>query len=88
MLLETLDVNDTAKLRAAGEQCRHLMLSHPLPEKIQQEITQFYVDLCKKYSTDGVNVDCAVRSSATAEDLPTASFAGQQGAIAFDIQNL
>ncbi len=63
-------------LEQAGKLIRELFYQYPLPEIIQGEITNAYTELCRLYSTD--NVDVAVRSSATAEDLPDASFAGQQ----------
>ena len=63
-------------LEQAGKFIRRLFYQSPLPETIQTEITDAYDELCHFYNTD--QVDVAVRSSATAEDLPDASFAGQQ----------
>ncbi|MDJ0569353.1 MAG: phosphoenolpyruvate synthase [Pleurocapsa sp. MO_192.B19] len=63
-------------LEQAGKFIRQLFYQSPLPEAIQTEITDVYNELCCFYNTD--RVDVAVRSSATAEDLPDASFAGQQ----------
>ena len=63
-------------LEQAGKFIRQLFYQSPLPEAIQTEITDVYNELCCFYNTD--KVDVAVRSSATAEDLPDASFAGQQ----------
>ena len=63
-------------LEQAGKVIRRLFYQSSFPEAIQTEITNAYSELCSLYKTD--NVDVAVRSSATAEDLPDASFAGQQ----------
>ena len=63
-------------LEQAGKCIRQLFYQSPIPETIQTEITDAYNELCRFYNTD--KVDVAVRSSATAEDLPDASFAGQQ----------
>jgi len=58
-----------------GHRLRELIYQVPLPHDLAEEITAAYHALCRQY---GENTDVAVRSSATAEDLPTASFAGQQ----------
>ena len=73
--LAGLDTNDLADLASRGRHIREAILSHPLPEDVQSEIAAAYAELCRESGND---IDCAVRSSATAEDLPTASFAGQQ----------
>jgi len=70
-----LDVEDVNNLRQCGKQARTLMLQTPFPEELEKVIAQAYEDLCNQY---GADTDVAVRSSATAEDLPDASFAGQQ----------
>jgi pyruvate, water dikinase len=70
-----LNVEDVNNLRRCGKQARSLMLQTPFPVELQQAIAQAYQDLCQQYELD---TDVAVRSSATAEDLPDASFAGQQ----------
>ncbi|WP_026732646.1 phosphoenolpyruvate synthase [Fischerella sp. PCC 9605] len=70
-----LDVEDVNNLRQTGKQARNLMLQTPFPEELQTAIAQAYEHLCQQYGPD---TDVAVRSSATAEDLPDASFAGQQ----------
>ncbi|MEA5594051.1 phosphoenolpyruvate synthase [Rivularia sp. UHCC 0363] len=70
-----LDVEDIGNLRERGRKARILMLQTSFPEELQQAIAQAYQNLCHQYGTD---TDVAVRSSATAEDLPDASFAGQQ----------
>ncbi|MBD0265226.1 MAG: phosphoenolpyruvate synthase, partial [Tolypothrix sp. Co-bin9] len=74
-LFADLDVEDVNNLRQRGKQARSLMLQTPFPEELEQAIAQAYQDLCQQY---GADTDVAVRSSATAEDLPDASFAGQQ----------
>ncbi len=70
-----LNVEDVNNLRQCGQKARSLMLQTPFPEELQQAIAQAYAELCDQY---GADTDVAVRSSATAEDLPDASFAGQQ----------
>ncbi|WP_414752881.1 phosphoenolpyruvate synthase [Anabaena sp. CCY 9910] len=70
-----LDVEDVQNLRQRGKQARLLMLQTPFPQELQTAIAQAYAILCQEYGDD---TDVAVRSSATAEDLPDASFAGQQ----------
>jgi pyruvate,water dikinase len=70
------DAHDFVKLQAVGAEIRSLILQGSIPEDLRAEIITFYRQLSTKYGVD--NVDVAVRSSATAEDLPTASFAGQQ----------
>jgi pyruvate,water dikinase len=74
-LFADLDVNDVNNLRTRGKQARQLILNAPLAADLEQSIAQAYAQLCDRYGPD---VDVAVRSSATAEDLPDASFAGQQ----------
>lgn len=70
-----LDVEDVNNLRQCGKQARSLILQTPFPKELEKAIAQAYEDLCNQY---GADTDVAVRSSATAEDLPDASFAGQQ----------
>jgi pyruvate,water dikinase len=74
-ILETLDVDNIAELSKAGSQIREWIMSIPLQEGFEQSINEAYVKLEQEY---GEEVTWAVRSSATAEDLPDASFAGQQ----------
>ena len=69
-LLEGLDTNDLAALQQAGRACRQLLLQASLPELLEAAILASY----RQLGSPAV----AVRSSATAEDLPDASFAGQQ----------
>ncbi|MGL6260192.1 phosphoenolpyruvate synthase [Vibrio sp. WXL210] len=73
-LLDTLDVEDVEKLRQTGAQIRQWVLEAPFPTELEQQIRTNYAQL-----TEGQeDISVAVRSSATAEDLPDASFAGQQ----------
>lgn len=74
-LLAALDTTDVNKLVIAGAQIRNWLLHAEMPPALGEEITRAYHNLEQEY---GPNPDVAVRSSATAEDLPDASFAGQQ----------
>ena len=73
--LAGLDRNDVADLAKRGKKARDLILSAGIPDDLWNEIQAAYDMLCDEYGPDA---DVAVRSSATAEDLPTVSFAGQQ----------
>ncbi|KKC99717.1 phosphoenolpyruvate synthase [Photobacterium halotolerans] len=73
-LLDTLDVDDVNALKQAGDTIRKWVYEAPLPAELEQDIRQCYKELGE--GDDMLSV--AVRSSATAEDLPDASFAGQQ----------
>lgn len=73
--LKGLDITDLGALSEAGGKIRKLLGDSPLPAKLTDEITAAYKALCDEA---GATVPVAVRSSATAEDLPSASFAGQQ----------
>ncbi|HIF51388.1 MAG TPA: phosphoenolpyruvate synthase [Thiotrichaceae bacterium] len=73
--LAELDVDNIKNLTAAGKQIRQWIMDAPFPPQLEKEIGEGYVELEKRA---GENVSVAVRSSATAEDLPDASFAGQQ----------
>ncbi|HIK53718.1 MAG TPA: phosphoenolpyruvate synthase [Synechococcales cyanobacterium M55_K2018_004] len=75
-LFSTLDVEDVNNLRQVGKTARAIVLETPFPEDLQEAIAREYKTLCDRYGQP--DVDVAVRSSATAEDLPDASFAGQQ----------
>jgi len=70
-----LDKTNLADLAIRGKQARDLILGAGIPDDVWIEIKAAYARLCDEY---GPEADVAVRSSATAEDLPTASFAGQQ----------
>jgi pyruvate,water dikinase len=74
--LATLDVEDVDALVAAGKQIRGWVIEAPLQPALEQAIREAYKQLCAEAGAPDVAV--AVRSSATAEDLPDASFAGQQ----------
>jgi len=73
--LENLDVDDVRSLAAAGAEIRGWIVETPFQPRLEQEIRSFYERLVAGSETE---VSFAVRSSATAEDLPDASFAGQQ----------
>ena len=74
-ILSDLDTHNVHNLAERGEKIRNLIKNTPIPEELSKEIKKYYKEMEKQY---GDNVDVAVRSSATAEDLPDASFAGQQ----------
>ncbi len=73
--LDRLDIEDTDALAASGTRIRQWIVGTPFPEKLNQEIAEHYQALVGSGVADA---SFAVRSSATAEDLPDASFAGQQ----------
>ena len=74
-ILKDLDTHDMHNLKTRGKKVRDLIYNAPVPKDLRDEIVKAYRKLCDEY---GPNTDVAVRSSATAEDLPDASFAGQQ----------
>lgn len=73
--LNTLDIDDISALHEVGSAIRASIMKAPLPHQLVQDITTAYQKLA---ATAGDDFTVAVRSSATAEDLPQASFAGQQ----------
>ncbi|MEM4326721.1 MAG: phosphoenolpyruvate synthase [Candidatus Diapherotrites archaeon] len=75
-LLHGVDAKDVVKLAEAGRAIRAMILHAEMPKELRDEIVFAYHELSKRYKMK--NADVAVRSSATAEDLPDASFAGQQ----------
>ena len=75
-LLEALDVNNTAELERVSNEIRRLIMDTPMPEDIEEAIRKAYRELSERIGVRDPLV--AVRSSAVAEDLPEASFAGQQ----------
>jgi pyruvate,water dikinase len=75
-IVSDLRKDDVAKLIRGSDRIRELIVAAPLPGKLALEIDSAYRELSRQYGEDATDV--AVRSSATAEDLPTASFAGQQ----------
>jgi len=74
-VFKDLDTHDVSNLMERGQKVRELILSAEIPSDLRRQIIRGYKKLEEQY---GKNVDVAVRSSATAEDLPDASFAGQQ----------
>jgi pyruvate, water dikinase len=74
--LATLDVEDVPALNAAGAEIRGWVIDAPLQPQLDTDIRTAYAQLCNE--NGGSEIAVAVRSSATAEDLPDASFAGQQ----------
>ena len=72
-LLDQLDVDNIDALTNAGSMIRSWILETPLPDALMQEVTSAWEEM-----SAGNDISVAVRSSATAEDLPDASFAGQQ----------
>jgi pyruvate,water dikinase len=74
--LKTLDVDDVDALTRAGAEIRQWVIDTPLIPEFDAAVRAAYAKLCKDAGAD--NTAVAVRSSATAEDLPDASFAGQQ----------
>ncbi len=74
-IMDGLDARNIDELTDRGRRVREAILAAEFPEDLQKRILEAYETLSKRY---GENLDVAVRSSATAEDLPGASFAGQQ----------
>ena len=75
-ILNDLDITDTSNLQTRGLAVRTLLLNSKLPKSLEDELAEAYETLSSDYNTK--TLDVAIRSSATAEDLPDASFAGQQ----------
>lgn len=76
-ILSGLNVDDINQLQRKAKQVRDLILKTPFSGELQEAITDSYLEMCTQFG-NGHTCDVAVRSSATAEDLPDASFAGQQ----------
>jgi len=74
-ILKDLNTHDVTDLATRGEKIRDLIKNTAIPKDLEEDIRRHYREMEFRY---GENVDVAVRSSATAEDLPDASFAGQQ----------
>lgn len=74
--MNDLNIHDTNELKSKGCKIREMIENGKIPEVMQNDIKEKYEKLSKEYDMD--NVDVAVRSSGTAEDMPDASFAGQQ----------
>ena len=77
-ILSDLDTSDMKNLSERGHKVRETILTAEFPQELKTAILSAYRDLCGAYNSDRRDTDVAVRSSATAEDLPDASFAGQQ----------
>ncbi len=75
-ILRKLGKNKGRELEVAGQKIRQMVLHGKFPADLETQIVKAYQELSRQYRSAGVDV--AVRSSATAEDMPTASFAGQQ----------
>ncbi len=75
-ILDQIDVNDTKQLQEAAEEIKKIIIDSPIPDDLVMFIREYYNELCQRVDED--DTDVAIRSSATAEDLPEASFAGQQ----------
>lgn len=75
-MLDSLDVDNVEALTKVGKSIREAIINMPFPEEFSRDIAQSYQRLCEEIGQEHFSV--AVRSSATAEDLPEASFAGQQ----------
>ncbi len=75
-ILKGLNTDDVKDLQRRGYEVRELIKGGEFPKEIEEKIKEYYKKLSKRYNTHALDV--AVRSSATAEDLPDASFAGQQ----------
>ena len=74
-LLDTLNTDDVIALSESGKKIRKWIMDTPLPARLESEIRTAYERMVRESGSD---ISLAVRSSATAEDLPDASFAGQQ----------
>src|SRR3989339_722235 len=77
-ILSGTDILDPHQLNVASQKIQKLMQQAEIPDDVSREIFTAYQELNQKYSKSGSDLSVAVRSSATAEDLPEASFAGQQ----------
>ena len=77
-MLRGIDPNNVTELERRAEEIKKLILETPMPKDIEEEIRKAYRELAKRVGVEPDKLRVAVRSSATAEDLPDASFAGQQ----------
>ena len=75
-MIKSIDVNNTEQLEEVSQRIKQLILDTPMPKDLEELIRRYYRELAKRVGVENPLV--AVRSSATAEDLPEASFAGQQ----------
>ncbi|MFB6245338.1 MAG: phosphoenolpyruvate synthase, partial [Candidatus Nanohaloarchaea archaeon] len=76
MIMNDLDTDDVSELQRAGKQIRAMIKEAEMPRDLQEDFIESYEELSRRLGVEDPEV--AVRSSATAEDLPGASFAGQQ----------
>ena len=77
-ILEDVDINNTKQLQEAAEEIKRIIIETPIPDDISTMIIEAYNQLSIRVGEEDDGADVAIRSSATAEDLPEASFAGQQ----------
>lgn len=77
-MLADVDVSDVKELEKVSEEIKKLIIETPMPKDMEEEIRKAYRELAKRVGVEPDKLRVAVRSSATAEDLPDASFAGQQ----------
>ncbi len=77
-ILADLDTHNIKQLEEKGHKVRQAILEAEFPKEMEDEIEKAYQEMAKKMNLTPETLDVAVRSSATAEDLPDASFAGQQ----------
>ncbi|MCZ6498359.1 MAG: phosphoenolpyruvate synthase, partial [Gammaproteobacteria bacterium] len=75
-LLDKLNVDDIPALTKTGSEIRQMVMDTPFPTPLRDAVSEAWSAL-----TEGKDIEVAVRSSATAEDLPEASFAGQQATL-------
>ena len=75
-IIDGLDYHDHIQTKRSGLKIRSLIQDGEFPKELEEQILDYYHKLSQKYNSE--MLDVAVRSSATAEDLPDASFAGQQ----------
>jgi pyruvate, water dikinase len=75
-IIQEIDIDNTDQLKIKGNQIRSYIQDGELPDNMKHELIEKYKQLSEEYNEE--NVDVAVRSSGTAEDMPDASFAGQQ----------
>lgn len=80
-IINKLDKNDIIKLSKASKQIQDIILNAQFSSELNQEIEENYVKLCNMFCANKYDLSVAVRSSATSEDLPNASFAGQQDTL-------
>lgn len=77
-MLRQLDVNNTKALEETTSKIREMIMNEPMPKEVEEEIKKAHRRLAERLNMPVEAVRVAVRSSATAEDMPEASFAGQQ----------